>query len=201
MTDLINSILEKMRTNGFGVQYFDKADDAANWLITQIAPGETIGIGGSVTVKELGIGEMLRASGHDVAWHWFESGKATLDRAAKVNVYLTSSNAITRDGALVNIDRTGNRVAAMAYGPDRVYVICGFNKIVDGGISAAIGRIKREACPPNARRLQLSTPCAETGVCNAAVCKNGLCNVTTIMEKACAGHPITVVLINQKLGY
>ena len=121
----------------------------------------------SVTVKQSGITDILRARGNTVYFHW-EVDKSEIAKtrklASQADVYLCSSNAVTADGKLVNIDGTGNRVASMFYGPDRVYIICGRNKLVENE-EQAVERIKNKACPPNARRLVLERPAAKpTGV-------------------------------------
>ena len=117
-------------------------------------------------------------------------------------MYLASANAVTADGQLVNTDGTCNRVAAMIQGPQTVILAVGLNKLVDGGVNTAIGRIKREACPKNAVRLGLHTPCARTGKCNESACSEDcMCNTTTIMHHPARDKRVIVVLIGQALGY
>ena len=186
---------------GFGTQVFETGAEAKAWILSQIPENAVIGVGGCVTVRDLGIADALRDSGHTVHWHWYKPGPETLHAANNADVYLCSSNAITKDGQLVNIDGTGNRVAALSYGPGCVYVICGKNKLVDGGVPQAIARIKREACPPNARRLNYTTSCALTDRCDAAHCTKSMCNITSVLEHPTGGHPITVILVNENLGF
>ena len=185
----------------FDCQVFATGKEAAEWVLAQIPEGAVIGVGGSVTIRDLGIADALRDKGHTVHWHWYVPGPVTLHKANNADVYLASSNAITKDGLLVNIDGTGNRVAAMAYGPGRVILVVGSNKLVDGGVPQAIARIKREACPPNARRLHMQTSCALTDRCDAAHCEKGMCNVTSVMDHPTHGHPMTIVLVDEPLGY
>lgn len=202
MNEMMKKTAAALTANGFEVQCFETAAEARDYVLGQIPEGATIGIGGSVTVRELGLGETLRDNGHTVYWHWFNPGdREILVKANAADVYLASSNAVTTSGILVNIDGTGNRVAAMAFGPKKVFLIVGENKLVEGGIPTAIARIKREACPPNARRLNKDYPCALTGSCDAANCKKGMCNVTSIIDKPTGGHPMTIVLVAEKLGY
>lgn len=201
MTDLIKRTCEALKANGFTVEMFATGKEAADFVLRQIAPGETVGIGGSVTIRELGLGESLLEKGHTVYSHWFTPGDSNVYlNAGRADVYLCSSNAVTATGQLVNIDGTGNRVAAMIYGPKRVFMIVGRNKLVDGGIPSAIARIKREACPKNARRLGRNTPCADAG-CDVSKCQKGMCNVTSVLEHPTGAHPIIVVLVEEELGY
>ena len=102
---------------------------------------------------------------------------------------------------MVQIDGTGNRIAAMCYGPGTVYVLIGRNKIVSGGYAQAVKRIKEVACPLNARRFQLHNPCAEIGRCNPAECEKPMCHVIASFERAPNGKRTQVILINESLGY
>ena len=195
---------EALRSRGFAVECFETGAEGADWIFSRIREGETVGVGGCQTVKETGLADRLRDAGYTVYWHWYVPGPVTLHQANSADVYLASSNAVTRGGELVNIDGTGNRVAAIAYGPGRVYLLCGSNKLVDGGIPQAIARIKREACPPNARRLHRDTPCAATGHCDAAGCPHDqtMCNVTSVVDHpGTGGRSVTVVLCCEALGF
>ena len=117
------------------------------------------------------------------------------------DLFLTSANALTADGRLVNVDGNGNRVAASIFGPKRVVFVVGRNKIVDGGIDAAIDRIKREACPPNCRRLNKKTPCAATGVCADCSSPDRICSVTVVMDRRPSRTDVQVLLVDEDLGY
>lgn len=205
MTELMTMVSEALTKRGFHVQHAATKEDAAQLVLSMIGEGESIGIGGSMTVKELGLAETLQNSGHKVSWHWLVPSAErpqTLEEARKADVYLASSNAITKDGCLVNIDGTANRVTSMAFGPKKVILIVSEKKLVDGGITTAIARIRREACPANAVRLKLDTPCGHTGKCNAAACGSDcMCCVTTILEHPTHGKDVTIILTEEALGY
>lgn len=203
MTELMQHTMDALARRGFGVRHAATREEAAQIVRSLIGDGDSVGIGGSVTIDQLGIADTLLEEGRTLHWHWLnvEPKGDIFPNAMKADVYLTSSNAITRDGQLVNIDRTGNRVAAMIWGPKHVVVVAGANKLVDGGIPQAVARIKTAACPANARRLKLNTPCALNGKCDAAHCATPLCCATTILEHPTAAHPITVVLVDETLGY
>lgn len=201
MTDLMSTVAAALSRRGFSVCCAETCAEAAAYVLSLVQPGMSVGAGGSMTIRELGLAEALQAAGHTVHWHWLEEGPAAFTPAREADVYLCSANAVTSDGQLVNIDGTGNRVAAMIHGPKQVVAVVGVNKLVDGGITAAIARIKREACPPNARRLNLPLPCGLTGKCNPAECPGGFCNVITVQEHPTGKRPYHVVLVDEALGY
>lgn len=163
----------------------------------------TIGVGGSMTIFDLKLHEQLAQRGKQVYWHWLvppEERPQVREQAGKAELYLTSTNAITEGGELVNIDGVGNRVSAMFYGPKRVIVICGINKITSDLISA-IDRIKSKACPGNAMRLNLKTPCAITGNCNDCLSEDRMCNITTIINHKPMTVDLNVYIVGEALGY
>lgn len=203
MTTLMANTIYSLTCKGFPVHHAKTLADAKAIVMNLIGEADSVGFGGSVTVREMGIYEDLQAMGRHPHWHWKndEPKPDVFALAAASDVYLTSSNAITADGCLVNIDGTGNRVGAMIAGPKEVIVIAGANKLVDGNIAQAIARIKTVACPLNARRLGLDTPCAREDKCDAANCTRSMCNVTSIIERPVGGHKITIVLVDEEAGY
>jgi len=201
MTDLMHITAEALKRRGFTVYCAETSEEAAAYVMGLIPEGASVGVGGSMTIRELHIAEHLQATGHAVHWHWLGEGAAAFPAAREADVYLASANAVTADGQLVNIDGTGNRVAAMIHGPKQVIAVVGVNKLVEGGYAQAIARIKREACPPNAKRLGLATPCGVEGKCNPAACESGFCNVITVQEHPTGKRPYHVVLVNEALGY
>lgn len=152
----------------------------------------------------MGLAQLLRENGHEVLWHWEAAPAerpALLHQAMNAQVYICSANALTQDGLLVQIDGNGNRVAAMCYGPSTVYVVVGRNKLVSSGYAQAVKRIKEIACPLNARRQGLKTPCAENGSCNPAQCMSPMCHIVASFELAPGGKTTKVLLIDEDLGY
>lgn len=203
MTTLMTNTIYALVRKGFPVHHAATAEEAKSIVMNLIGDADSVGFGGSVTIREMGIYEKLKEMGRSPHWHWKndEPKPEVFVNAAASDVYLTSSNAITADGCLVNIDGTGNRVGAMIAGPKQVIVVAGANKLVNGGIPQAIARIKTTACPQNARRLGLDTPCAREDRCDAANCQRSMCNVTSIIERPVGGHRITIVLVDENLGY
>lgn len=193
-----------LKSRGFEPHVFETAKDAASFVLSLAAPGALVAVGGSTTVKDLGLADALREEGHEVLWHWEAAPAerpALLARAMHADLYLASANALTESGVIVQIDGTGNRVGAMTYGPRTVCLIVGRNKLVSGGYAQAVARIKSVACPQNARRLGLDTPCAANGKCSVAACRNSMCSVTTSFERAPGGRRFLVLLVNEDLGY
>lgn len=204
MHHAVSSAAQALTRNGFEVYTAATAQQARELVLSLIQPGQSVGLGGSMTIRELGVIEALKERGHVVSGHWLtpeERVKACED-ARLSDVYLASSNAVTLDGQLVNIDGSCNRVGAMAYAPGTLLLVVGQNKLVDGGIQAAVARIKACACPPNARRLGLNTPCAQTGHCNVSECGDDcMCHVTSIMSRPPRGRKVVIVLVEESLGY
>ena len=203
MNDALSRAADGLRRRGFDVAVYATAAEAADYVLQDIPAGADVAIGGSMTVKQMVLHERLREQGHTVLWHWEvppQERPALLHRAMACPVYLCSANALTEDGLIVQIDGNGNRVAAMCYGPQTVYVIIGRNKLVCGGYAQAVRRVKQEACPPNARRQGLDTPCA-SGACDSGACQNSMCAVTAAFDRAPGGKRTQVVLVDAELGY
>ncbi len=197
-----DEFVKTLEKRQFLVHSASNAAEAKKVGLSLIGSGSA-GFGGSITVKELGLYEALQENGNAVYWHWKseELGRAQ-ESAAHADWFVCSTNAITRDGRLVNIDGTGNRVAGMFAGPKKVILFIGKNKLVEGGLDEAIARIKRVACPANGRRLGTNTPCAVTGECTDCNAPRRMCKVTSVIE-----YPpnllseLHLVLIDEELGY
>lgn len=202
MEDRIKKAIEALERNRIQASYFETKRDALEAIIHEIKDTDRVGIGGSMTIKDLGIPEVLRDRGNEIFYHWFETTPEGMNTARKnaqhADVYLTSTNAITEDGKLVNMDGTGNRVATMIYGPTKVFVICGMNKLVEN-MEAGIARIEGNAWK-NAVRLGLKTPCVEKKKCMHCNHPQKMCNALTIINGKTATS-LKVFLIGEELGY
>ena len=205
METSLQQTAEALRRRGFEAVVCANAQEASTFILQDIPAKETVAIGGSMTVKQMGLQSLLREAGHQVLWHWEvppEERPALLHEAMNAPNFLCSCNAMTEDGLIVQIDGNGNRVGAMCYGPGTVYLVVGRNKIVKGGYQQAVQRIKQIACPQNARRQSLSTPCGkEGGACRVAQCTQPMCRITAAFERAPGGKRTQVVLIDEDLGY
>lgn len=198
----IEKTIENLQKNGYMVSVFDTAAEAADFLNKAI-DGKSVGMGGSITLQDLGIYDLL-APHNTLHWHWPKSGKAVPDvvkAAATADVYLTSVNALSENGEMVNIDGTGNRVASTLFGHEKVYFVVGTNKIV-ADLSAAIDRARNVASPLNAKRLGRKTPCAIKGdKCYDCDSPERICNGMVIHYKKMGSCDMEVVLVKEALGY
>lgn len=195
-------VKENLEKRGFAVSAFATAKEAADYLDAAI-DGVSVGIGGSMTVEELGLAPRLAAH-NALYWHWHPAADSTaaetLQKAAAAEVYLTSVNGLAESGEIVNIDGTGNRVASMLYGHKKVYFIAGSNKLAEN-YDAALHRARNVAAPLNAKRLGRATPCAAAGRCFDCNSPQRICRGLTVLWERMGSCEMEVVLIDEPLGY
>ena len=194
---------EALRRRHFEAYYCATAAEAAAKALSLIPPEAVVSWGGSMTVDALGIKDELRRRGQtlldrDAAPR--EQWGDIMRRAQYSDVFLMSSNAVTEDGQLFNVDGAGNRVAALCFGPKNVIVLAGMNKVVPD-LAAAYARARHCAAPMNAQRFGLQTPCSVTGQCGDCLSPDSICvsMVATRMSRP-AGR-IKVILIGEDLGF
>lgn len=194
--------LEKNNMNGYLVA---SKEDLIKKVEEIIEPKSKVTCGGSMTLFETGIIDHLR-SGKYQFLDRYEDGlsqeqiKEIFRQSFLCDAYFTSTNAITENGEIYNVDGNGNRVAAMLYGPDKVIIIAGVNKIV-ANIEEAISRTKQYASPMNAKRLNTETPCAKIGQCIDCNSIKRICNEYTLIKKQMNKDRIHVIFMNENLGY
>lgn len=197
--------IEKLEAHDFKALYVKSKTDAAEEIWKYITPGTKVGVGGSVTIRELGILERLEAHGNVLYNHWkpglskeevLEARKAQMTS----DIFLSSTNAVTLNGELVNIDGIGNRVNASVFGPGKVILVAGYNKIVED-VPEAINRIKNVAAPINARRLNIDVPCARVGKCVDCNSPNRICRAVVIHERRPSLTDMLVILVGEELGF
>jgi len=187
--------------------YFNKTEEVIDKVLSLIETGNSIGFGGSTTIIDCGLIDVLRDGKYDIIDRYkpgltkeqiFEMRVKSLT----CDVFITSTNAVTMDGRLVNIDGIGNRVAAMTFGPKKIIVIAGRNKITEN-VESAITRIREIAAPANAIRLGVNTPCAKMGSCDEKACfpPDRLCSTISIIESQPIKDRLYVILINGNYGY
>lgn len=201
----LSDVVKALEKRDFHARYFESIDKANKHLLETIPSEATVGVGGSVTIRELSIIERLQERGNTVVHHWKEGIPKEMNRElrqkeGRSDYYLTSANAITLDGDIINIDGIGNRVAHMIYGPDNVIIVAGHNKIV-GNIDLGIKRSKEIAAVMNAKRVGVKTPCATTGKCIDCNAPGRICRVTTIIQYRPWQTNIQVMLVNETLGF
>lgn len=191
---------KNLENRGFRVHRFASGAEAAEFLV-QTLHGTSIGIGGSVTIDTLGVYDRLCGS-NEVFWHWKNHAPETRERAGKAETYLCSANGVSETGEIVNIDGFGNRVAGTIYGPERVFLVVGRNKIAPD-LTGAIDRARNIAAPLNARRLSRHTPCA-VGEPRCHDCRSPekVCGVMTVFFMPPTSiKEFHVILVDEDLGY
>lgn len=191
---------KNLEDRGFRVHRFASGAEAAEFLV-QTLHGTSIGIGGSVTIDTLGVYDRICES-NEVFWHWKNHAPETRERAGKAETYLCSANGVSENGEIVNIDGFGNRVAGTIYGPERVFLVVGRNKIAPD-LTGAIDRARNIAAPLNARRLNRHTPCA-VGEPRCHDCRSPekVCGVMTVFFMPPTSiKEFHVILVDEDLGY
>ncbi len=196
--------LKALKAHGFRADYFQSKQEAAEWVLGEAKEASFIGVGGSLSVRELGVVEALEHQGKTVFDDWKVSDPKEVLRVRRAqltcDLFLTSANAVTESGEIVNMDGVGNRVAAMSFGPRRVIVVAGLNKLV-ADLPQAFRRIREVAAPLNARRLGFKTPCAKTGQCTDCDAPQRICNVSMVLHRRPSLMDMAVALVGEAMGY
>jgi L-lactate utilization protein LutB len=195
-----------LEKNGFTAMYCATPQAAADYIVAGAVDSATVGFGGSMSIVSLGVEQLLREQGKEIINHAVatlsrEERLAIMRRQLTCDLFLSGCNALTLNGELVNIDATGNRVGAMIFGPRKVIVVAGRNKLVDGTVQDAIERVKAWATPPNARRLNFKTPCATSGFCSDCNAPDRLCRVTTVIDRKPRFTDFHVLVVNADMGF
>jgi len=203
----VSPTLEALKKKNFEPYFFETSAEARQFILSRIQPGETVGIGGSATLREnLQIVPEIRKQGNTVYDHWEAENdrqrRIALKRSHRgVDVFLSSTNAIAADGTLVNLDGGGNRVASLCSGPKRVIVVAGVNKLVES-VDEAIHRTRNRAAVQRVLKGQIKTPCEVTGVCSDCSAPRRICSALLIlMQKPHDIDQFTVILVNEELGF
>ena len=191
--------IEQLRKNGFQVTRFATGAEAADYIGRSLR-GKTVGIGGSMSVRALNIYDRIKDD-NTVYWHMVEPGDETMVRASSAQVYITSANAISEEGYVVNIDGRGNRVAGTLMQKEKVYLIVGRNKLC-GPLPEAIRRARTVAAPQNAARLECRTPCAVDGTCHDCASPGRICNALVVLwRRPFWCDSMEIVLVDEELGF
>jgi len=197
-----------LETNNFEVHLAETATDAQKIVLEDIlvkTEARSVSWGGSLSVVATGLYHALKGRTDVEMIDTLDKQVPAAEmserrrRSLLVDLFITGSNAVTEDGQLVNLDMTGNRVAAITYGPKHVVVVIGRNKIVPS-VDEAMFRVKNIAAPANAMRLDKKTPCVKTSYCEECKSPERICNSWTITEKSFPKGRVNVVLVNQDLG-
>jgi hypothetical protein len=200
----VERTIQALKKNNFEALFVPEAKAAFEEVMNHIPDGATVGVGGSVTLTQLGLPEALEKRKIHLIWPMQQArnDEERLDLTRKSfssDVFLSSTNAITEDGKLFNIDATGNRVGAMFIGPKKTIIVSGVNKLVKD-IDNAEKRVREWAAPQNAKRLKRKTPCAETGVCSDCSSPDRICNIYVTLAKKPSRTSVLVILVGEHLG-
>jgi hypothetical protein len=197
--------IERLEAHDFKAIFVKSKEEAVEKIWKHVTPEQKVGVGGSVTIRELGILDRLEAQGNTLFNHW----KPGLSKEEVLSVrksqmtsdlFLSSVNAVTLNGELVNIDGIGNRVNSVIFGPGKVILVAGYNKIVED-VQEAIKRIKNVAAPLNARRLNIDVPCAKAGKCVDCSSPNRICRAMVILERRPSLTDILIIIVGEELGF
>ena len=201
---LAHTVVKALNQKGYEAVYAPTKEDALAEVLKLIPEGAVVGVPGTVTIREIGAMEKLAERGCTVHQHWNpkltpEERMQTLMDEYCADYFLTSANAVTRDGMIVNIDGNGNRVSAMAWGRNVLIFVVGVNKVA-GTLEEAINRA-RTATPPNVLRLNGNTPCVHTGHCIDCDAPSRVCRALLILERPTMGRKTHVIMVGEDLGY
>lgn len=191
----IKYLVNNLRNNGYSVSVFESIEEANTYFENTLV-NKTIGIGGSVTVDQMGLYDVLKKNNE--VYGVFNKDDAK--KAMNTDVYFSSVNGISLKGEIVNIDGTGNRVASTLYGHKKVIFVFGINKIA-ADLDSAIYRARNIAAVRNAIRLNKNTPCTKTNKCMDCDVPDRICRGLSIFMKKPKGSEYEVVIIKQELGY
>lgn len=200
----VERTIHALKRNNFEAVFVPDSKSAFEEVMKRIPDEATVGIGGSVTLTQLGLQKALEKRGTHLIWP-FQQAKneeerlRLIQKSFSADFFLSSTNAITEDGKLFNVDASGNRVGAMFIGPKRTIIVAGVNKIVKD-LEAAEKRVKEWVAPQNIKRLNRKTPCAETGVCANCSSPDRICNIYVALAKKPARTDVTILLVGEKLG-
>ena len=197
----IISKLQKRHMEGY---YCATCEEAVEQVLALIGEGrKSVAYGGSMTIDDMGIKKAVEEAGHDLIvrenYKTVEEVRECKAKQVNADTFLMSTNAITLDGELINVDGRGNRVSFMIYGPEQVIIVAGMNKVVTN-VSEGIARARNMAAPPNTVRLNRDTPCARTGRCGDCL-PNSICSQIVVTRTSMIPGRIKVVLVGEELGY
>ena len=203
MDEKVQTTIENLKKHGFKAMFVEDRGAAREAILTLAKGCKTVGVGGTSTVRDTGVLDALREQGLEVWDHWVINDMLESIRMRKkqatADLFLSGSNAVTMTGELVNREGVGNRINAMTFGPGKVVVVVGINKIVPD-IAAGMERIKTRAAPVRAKQLAVNTPCAKTGVCEDCNSAQRICRVTIIHERRPSLTDMTIIIVGEEMG-
>lgn len=197
-------IIKRLKSRKMEGFYCDSSEEASKLILDLIGEGKkSVSYGGSMTVDDMGVKDLIVSAGHEliVRENCKTDDEIRTLKAKTINsdTFLMSTNAITLDGQLINVDGRGNRVCYLIYGPEQVIVVAGMNKVVTN-VDEGLDRVRNFASPPNTVRLNRDTPCAKSGKCGQCI-DDTICCQTVITRVSMIPGRIKVILVGEELGY
>ncbi len=210
----IEKTIKNLERNGIKPYFVEAKEEVVPLIKTLISKGESVSNGGSETLKQCQVFDLLKNGDYDFIDRTGLEGEALREayiRAFGCDTFFCSSNAVTENGELYNVDGNSNRVACIVYGPRQVIMVVGINKIVKD-INEAVLRVKEQAAPPNTKRLSCKTPCAATGKCVSLNKENPfICDGCASEQRICCNYVVSakqrhkdrikLIIVNENLGY
>jgi len=202
---LARQCVDNLKAHQFDAHYLPDIPSARDMILAMVAPYQTIGFGGSDTVRALGLPEALAADGKTLYDHW----QTGLSRGAELEIrlqqgrsdcFVCSANAVSVSGEIVNVDGVGNRTNATCFGVPKVVLAVGANKLTLD-LESALKRVRDVAAPMRAKSLGMDTPCAQTGRCSDCNAPQRICRITVVLHRKPMLTDVSVILINGDLGY
>ena len=198
---LAQKVIKGLESRNMSGYYAASKEEALKLALTMIPEGSSVTMGGAMSAHEIGLVDALKAGNYNfIDRDAYEDKRAAMLAAYDADVFLSSANAMTDDGILVNIDGNSNRVSAICQGPKKVLFIVGMNKVC-GDLDGAMKRARNVAAPTNAQRFGLSTPCAKTGKCMDCKSPDTICCQFLITRYSRHKDRIHVILVNDNLGF
>ena len=198
---LAQKVIKGLESRNMSGYYAASQKEALQQALSLIPEGSSVTMGGGMSVHEIGLPDVLKSGNYNfIDRDAMEDKRAAMLAAYDADVFLSSANAVTEDGILVNIDGNSNRVSAIAQGPKKVIFIVGMNKICDD-VDGALKRARNVAAPINAQRFGLSTPCSKTGSCMNCKSPDTICCQFLITRFSRHAGRIHVILVNDNLGF
>jgi hypothetical protein len=193
-----------LNQNRFTAVFCENREAAVDYILKEAGEASSIGFGGSRTVTDLEIQGRLAGMGKELLDHnqpglTLEERLAVMRRQLTSDLFLASANAVTTSGKVISVDGNGNRVASMIFGPKKVILVVGRNKLV-GSVEEGIRRIKAIAAPLAAKRLNINTPCAKTGFCIDCSSPDRVCTITVILDRKPRLSDVRVLVVNEEMG-
>ena len=197
--------VKNLKKHAFDAHFVQTSEGARSLILEMVSAYDTFGFGGSDTTRSLGVLEELESAGKTIYDHWVKGHNLEEDmdlrlQMGRCDCFFTSANAVSATGEVVNVDGVGNRTSAMAFGPKKVVIVAGMNKVTQD-LESALRRVQEVAAPMRARSLDMETPCAETGVCSDCNAPQRICRVTTILHRKPLLTDVSVILIKEALGF